>query len=74
MSKILKCCTGDDSVTIKADDDGDTASFVFESKKGERYSEFELKLMDIDAEHLGIPETGERVCWRLVVCVDCFQL
>ena len=45
--------------TPQADDDGDTATFLFEGKKGERFSEFELKLMDIDAEHLGIPETGE---------------
>ena len=27
---------------------------------GDRISEFELKLMDIDSEHLGIPETGEQ--------------
>ena len=26
---------------------------------GERVSDFEMKLMDIDGEHLGIPETGE---------------
>lgn len=32
---------------------------MFEGKEGDRVSEFELKLMDIDSEHLGIPETGE---------------
>lgn len=58
MSKILKCAGNDDSVTVKADDDGDCATFVFESKDGDRLSEFELKLMDIDSEHLGIPDTG----------------
>ena len=30
--------------------------FVFESTNGERVSEYEMKLMDIDSEHLGIPE------------------
>lgn len=30
MSKILKCAGNDDSVTIKADDDGDKVTFMFE--------------------------------------------
>ncbi|GJD06928.1 Proliferating cellular nuclear antigen 1 [Galdieria sulphuraria] len=33
------------------------AEFVFESQSQDRLSEFELKLMDIDSEHLGIPDT-----------------
>jgi proliferating cell nuclear antigen len=57
MSKVLKCAGNDDSVTIKANDDGDTASFLFESEDGDRVSDFELKLMDIDSENLGIPDT-----------------
>lgn len=95
VSKILKCAGNDDTITIKADDEGDTATFVFESpgwwfnrvgqKSGaahaklpghwraltargllitatagsDRIADFELKLMDIDSENLGIPETGE---------------
>jgi|SRR3990167_2736485 len=31
MAKILKCAGNDDSVTIKADDNGDTITFMFES-------------------------------------------
>ena len=31
MSKILKCASNDDIITIKADDDADTVTFVFES-------------------------------------------
>lgn len=57
VSKILKCAANDDAITLRADDDGDAATFVFEGKDGDRVSEFELKLMDIDSEHLGIPET-----------------
>ena len=30
---------------------------MFESKNNERISDFELKLMDIDSEQLGIPDT-----------------
>ena len=31
LSKILKCASNDDSITVKAEDTGDTVSFVFES-------------------------------------------
>ncbi|KAJ3030076.1 UNVERIFIED_CONTAM: hypothetical protein HDU68_010208 [Siphonaria sp. JEL0065] len=57
LSKILKCANNDDTVTIKADSGVDTLALSFESKNGARQSEYELKLMDIDSEHLGIPET-----------------
>jgi proliferating cell nuclear antigen len=32
-------------------------TFMFENQGQDRISDFELKLMDIDAEHLGIPDT-----------------
>ena len=55
VAKILKCAGNDDSVTMKADDDGDVVNFLFEGE--DRTSDFEMKLMDIDSEHLSIPET-----------------
>eukprot|EP01094_Clydonella_sp_ATCC50884_P020153 TRINITY_DN4125_c0_g1_i1.p1 TRINITY_DN4125_c0_g1~~TRINITY_DN4125_c0_g1_i1.p1 ORF type:complete len:274 (+),score=123.80 TRINITY_DN4125_c0_g1_i1:50-823(+) len=57
MAKILKCAGNDDSVTIKADDKGDNVTFIFESPKADKFSDFDLKLMDIDSETLTIPET-----------------
>uniref|UniRef100_A0A061R8G7 DNA sliding clamp PCNA n=1 Tax=Tetraselmis sp. GSL018 TaxID=582737 RepID=A0A061R8G7_9CHLO len=57
MSKMLKCAGNDDIITIKAEEDGDSVTFMFESPSQDRISDFELKLMDIDSEHLGIPET-----------------
>jgi len=57
MSKVLKCCNNDDIVTLKADDQADTMTFMFENQAQDRISDFELKLMDIDSEHLGIPDT-----------------
>ncbi|KAF7722475.1 proliferating cell nuclear antigen [Apophysomyces ossiformis] len=57
LNKILKCARNDDILTIKADDGGDVLSIVFESKENDKISEYDLKLMDIDSEHLGIPET-----------------
>jgi len=57
LNKILKCMTSKDSLSIQAQDDGDLINFIFESQDQKRYSNFELKLNDIDAEQLGIPDT-----------------
>jgi proliferating cell nuclear antigen len=57
LQKVLKCAGNDDVITLRAEDEGDTVGLVFESQKGDRISDFDLKLMEIDSEHLGIPET-----------------
>ena len=57
MSKILKCAGTEDSITIRADDAGDTVTFVLKNKESKRISEFQLKLIDLDGDILGIPET-----------------
>jgi len=57
MGKILKCAGNDDIITLKAEDDGDSLALVFESPGQDRIADFELKLMDIDSEQLGIPDT-----------------
>jgi len=57
MSKMLKCADNEDIITMKADDAGDVVTFMFESPDQDKISDFELKLMDIDSEHLGIPDT-----------------
>eukprot|EP00850_Spirogloea_muscicola_P005211 SM000023S07667 [mRNA] locus=s23:769223:770609:- [translate_table: standard] len=57
MAKMLKCAGNEDIITVKADDEGDSVTFMFESPNQDRISDFEMKLMDIDSEHLGIPET-----------------
>jgi len=57
LSKILKCMTSKDSLSIQAQSDGDVVNFIFESMDQRRYSNFELKLNDIDQEQLGIPDT-----------------
>ena len=56
LAKILRCAGNDDSVMMKATDDSDICTFVFESQKSDKISEFEFKLMDIDAEQMGIPD------------------
>jgi proliferating cell nuclear antigen len=59
LSKIFKLCDNNDSVTLKSDDDADAVQFVFESEKEDRISDFSLKLLDIEAENLGIPENQQ---------------
>ncbi|XP_010934723.1 proliferating cell nuclear antigen isoform X2 [Elaeis guineensis] len=56
VSKLLRCAANDDIITLKADDDSDTITFMFESPKQDKIADFEMKLMDIQNDHLGIPE------------------
>jgi proliferating cell nuclear antigen len=58
LSKVLKCASNSDAITLKAQDDPDTVTFTFESgEHGERVSDYCMKLINLDTEHLGIPET-----------------
>ncbi|KND04908.1 proliferating cell nuclear antigen (pcna) [Spizellomyces punctatus DAOM BR117] len=79
LSKVLRSAGNDDTLTIKSEEDGDTLQLVFESPNVDRVSEYDLKLMDIDSEHLGIPETAydavvklssaefQRICRDLII-------
>ncbi|KAG7531431.1 hypothetical protein FFLO_04352 [Filobasidium floriforme] len=58
LTKILKCAKDTDELTLKANDDADTLGLVFQNGKSDRLGEYEMKLMDIDQEHLGIPDTS----------------
>lgn len=57
LMKVLRCAQNEDILTLKADDAPDVVNLVFESSDSDRLSEYDIKLMDIDQEHLGIPET-----------------
>mmetsp|Transcript_15758 Transcript_15758/g.15909 ORF Transcript_15758/g.15909 Transcript_15758/m.15909 type:complete len:259 (+) Transcript_15758:34-810(+) len=65
LAKVLKCAGNDDVVTLKSEEGTDTLTMVFESPNQDRISDFELKLMDIDSEHLGIPETDYKCSVRM---------
>ena len=56
LSKILKCANNDDSVTLRADEEGDVLSLAFEAPGGGRASEFSLRLIEIESESLGLPD------------------
>ncbi|KAK3178780.1 hypothetical protein OEA41_000917 [Lepraria neglecta] len=57
LMKVLRCAQNEDILTLKAEDAPDVVNLVFESSESDRISEYDIKLMDIDQEHLGIPET-----------------
>lgn len=66
MSKILKCAANDDIITMKAQDNADTVTFMFESPNQEKVSDYQMKLMNLDQEHLGIPVGGPLVTGNAV--------
>ncbi|CAG9329218.1 unnamed protein product [Blepharisma stoltei] len=56
LGKILKCAENDDRVQIRAEDNASIITFIFEGKDDDKVSEFNLNLLNLDSEHLGIPE------------------
>ena len=54
---LCRCAANDDIITVKAQDQADNVTFMFESPNQEKVSDYEMKLMNLDQEHLGIPET-----------------
>jgi len=57
LSNVLKCAGKDDALTLRCEDQPDKLHLAFTNEKTDKHTEFDLKLMDIDAEHLGIPES-----------------
>ncbi|XP_065174573.1 proliferating cell nuclear antigen-like [Sycon ciliatum] len=57
MSKILKCIGNEDIITLRSEDSADALNVTFESPNQEKVADYEMKLMNIDMEHLGIPDT-----------------
>ncbi|KAF4216488.1 hypothetical protein CNMCM8980_006686 [Aspergillus fumigatiaffinis] len=57
LTKVLRAAQNEDILTLKADDSPDAVNLMFESAETDRISEYDIKLMDIDQEHLAIPET-----------------
>merc|ERR1711918_322712 len=65
LMKIFKTFGPSDSLKIRAENDADTVSFQCESSEEDRIAEFELKLMQIESEHMEIPEQQYKVVAKL---------
>mmetsp|Transcript_44981 Transcript_44981/g.109276 ORF Transcript_44981/g.109276 Transcript_44981/m.109276 type:complete len:261 (+) Transcript_44981:184-966(+) len=58
MASILKMLGDKDSITFKAEDEKpDSLTLMFENENSTSIADFDLKLMDIESEQLGIPDT-----------------
>ncbi|KIN04104.1 hypothetical protein OIDMADRAFT_18189 [Oidiodendron maius Zn] len=80
LTKVLRAAQNEDILTLKAEDAPDVLNLVFENTDSDRLSEYDLKLMDIDQEHLGIPDTEYAATISLPsvefrrICVDLMAL
>lgn len=65
LAKLLKCAGNDDVITLKSTERADSLTLVFESAKQDRISDFDMRLMQIESEQLGIPDTEYSCTIRL---------
>ena len=57
LAKVMKLADPSDSITLSAEDSATHLKLVFENPKTMRTTEFVLNLINLDVEHLAIPET-----------------
>merc|ERR1712050_365935 len=65
LGKILKMCGPNDSLKVRWQNDADTVNFQCESSEEDRIADFDLKLMEIESEHMEIPEQHYKVIARM---------
>merc|ERR1712186_291956 len=65
LGKILKMCSPNDSLKLRWQNDADSVSFQCETGDDDRIADFDLKLMQIESEHMEIPEQHYKVSARL---------
>jgi len=64
LAKILKMCGPSDSLKLRWQNEADTVSFQCEGGD-DRIADFDLKLMQIESEHMEIPEQQYKVVAKL---------
>merc|ERR1712203_819810 len=65
LGMILKMCGQNDSLKLRWQNDADLVSFQCESGDDDRISDFDLKLMQIESEHMEVPEQHYKVVAKL---------
>merc|ERR1712184_139130 len=65
LGKILKMCGPADSLKLRWQNDADSVSFQCETGDEDRISEFDLKLMQIESEHMEVPEQHYKVTAKM---------
>mmetsp|Transcript_83542 Transcript_83542/g.269300 ORF Transcript_83542/g.269300 Transcript_83542/m.269300 type:complete len:259 (-) Transcript_83542:221-997(-) len=64
LSKVLKMCAPGDKLKVRWESGADTVSFQCEGGE-DRIADFDLKLMQIESEHMEIPEQQYKVVVKL---------
>merc|ERR1712203_1016610 len=64
LAKILKMCGPSDALKLRWQNEADTVSFQCEGGE-DRIADFDLKLMQIESEHMEIPEQQYKVVAKL---------
>jgi len=65
LAKIFKMCGPSDSLKLRYQNDADTLNFQCESNADDRIADFDLKLMQIESEHMEIPEQQYKVVIKM---------
>merc|ERR1719450_1681351 len=65
LSKIFKMCGPNDWLKMRYQSEADTLNFQCESTDDDRISDFDLKLMQIESEHMEIPEQQYKVVVKM---------
>merc|ERR1712134_141491 len=65
LGKIFKMCGPNDSLKLRWQNEADTVNFQCESGDDDRIADFDLKLMQIESEHMEIPEQQYKVVAKM---------
>merc|ERR550514_1398184 len=65
LTKVLKMCGQNDTLKLKWRDESDHIGFQSESSEDDRISDFEMKLMEIESEHMEIPAQNYKVIVKM---------
>jgi len=65
LSKILKICGPNDSLKMRYANDADVVNFQCETSEEDRIADFDLRLMQIESEHMEIPEQQYKVVVKM---------
>ncbi|CAI2379381.1 unnamed protein product [Moneuplotes crassus] len=58
LAKVMKLASNDDEITLGLADDPTHLKVTFVNRKQEKKTQFDLNLLTLDSEHLGIPDTN----------------
>ena len=57
LAKVMKLVNQNDSITLKCEDEPTYLTIICQNQKHDRTTQFNINLITLDSEHLGIPET-----------------